>query len=77
MLDKYISAKIEYRWWQIYIDVYKRDDVISSIEITEDAVRSVLHYWTDLAKTRLEWETMFSHPGTEYALVVKKKDDVF
>lgn len=76
MLDKYISADIAYRDWKIFIDVYKRDNVINSVEITEDAVRSVLSYWIDIAKTRLEWETMFSHPGTEYAIVIKKKDDI-
>ena len=76
MLDKYITAELVYRDWNIYIDVYKRDNVIQSVEVTEDAVRDVLLYWIGIAKTRLEWETMFSHPTSEYAIFIKKKDDV-
>ena len=75
MLDKYITAELVYRDWNAYIDIYKRDDIINSIEVTEEVVECMLHYWTFMAKQRLEWEVSFSHPTSEYIITVKKKDD--
>lgn len=75
-MDKNITAKLEYIEWNVYIDVYKRDKLIHSVEVTEEVMECALLYWINIAKTRLEWETMFSHPWTEYAMVIKKKDDV-
>lgn len=62
------------RNWEIYVDVYKHKRVVLSQEFTNETIEAVLFHWIQEAKKNLDDEITYSHPTSEYKMVICKKD---